>query len=452
MIDLLKLDSCISKYKELQRLKDITPQYRGQKFNYLIADVLASHHVDAIPNHRSKGEIDVCFRINDKRFILEAKWEKDPINMDPIAKLGLRLNQRVPSNFGVVLSISGFTQDVLEQMTQAGRPNIFVIGEEVFKALLFGTLDAEVLFDACIDVASFEGKFFITFSDILKYLPRRFRGHLNPSEFPPENEPSILEVVKPFGKIEKYEVLKANLPFGQCGISVCDSIPYVTLNDGIYKLINRDLVKVIDIENPQNRALHIDAPGIVYLVINGCVLAIDKNNTPTIVTRRYPGHVRLFGSGEKINLFSNGYDMQHPSRPARLLLDITGDSFELKSSYPISCGVDACIIDNNRYVVVGSSGVRMYEDGIEKWGTEVLNGAAVEYYNGRILYLENGVCLKSIDLNGNNIQEHVRFSLSGSVGDFAVLDEHEYLFHLCYPSLGETKGCLTHVKMANKAI
>jgi len=42
--------------------------------------------------------------------------------------------------------------------------------------------------------------------------------------------------------------------------------------------------------------------------------------------------------------------------------------------------------------------------------------------------------------------------LSGSVDDFTVIDEYEYLFHLHYPNSGEIKGCLPHVRMANKTI
>ena len=126
----LLLKSCRAEFGALERLDGITPQVRGQRFNDLIARVLQAHGVHARANERNeRGEIDVGFRINDKRFLLEAKWTAGPVDFDPVAKLGTRMDQRVGTDLGIVLSMSGFSADARTQAKLGGRPDVVLMGK-----------------------------------------------------------------------------------------------------------------------------------------------------------------------------------------------------------------------------------------------------------------------------------------------------------------------------------
>jgi hypothetical protein len=229
MINEQLLDECIEEYNVLKRLEGVTEQQRGQKFNALIAKILNAHQIYAISDQRNMGEIDVCFRIKDKRFLLEAKWEKDSINIDPIAKLGLRINQRIPNNLGVILSMNGYTKDTLQQMNQAGRPQVLLLEQDIFDVLLHANIDAEILFDACVDVVAFEGKMYVTLSDVFKYLPVK-NVHIEvSSEIESETDKEVAPLLVPKGNVSEFRVVKTNLPFGQNGISVSDKTVFVTL-------------------------------------------------------------------------------------------------------------------------------------------------------------------------------------------------------------------------------
>jgi hypothetical protein len=57
------------------------------------------------------GEIDVSFTLDGRRYILEAKWEQTKTNVDPLAKLSLRLDQRMAGTIGVFISMAGYTPD-----------------------------------------------------------------------------------------------------------------------------------------------------------------------------------------------------------------------------------------------------------------------------------------------------------------------------------------------------
>jgi Holliday junction resolvase-like predicted endonuclease len=47
------------------------------------------------------GEIDVIFAHGEQRYIAEAKWERSKTDAGPLAKLGLRLRQRMRGAVGV---------------------------------------------------------------------------------------------------------------------------------------------------------------------------------------------------------------------------------------------------------------------------------------------------------------------------------------------------------------
>lgn len=446
MIDLNALESCIARFESLERLENVTPQSRGQQFNQLIADILLAHHIHAFANQRSIGEIDVSFRTTDKRFILEAKWETPPINFDPITKLGTRVNQRVQSNFGIMLSMSGFTSCAIEDMEKAGRPNVLVFGPDIFKALLLGTIEAGHLIDACLDLAAFEGSYCPTLQDVFKYLPKRNNKQVDVNTFCHNASNEIIESLRPQGNISEYEVVLSNLPVGQCGISNLNSKTYVTLTDGIYKLENKNLKKLVDVDSPQNRAVFSELHDATLFVYEGSVVAVDQDAKFKPLTKRYPGNVQLFQSAGNIHLMSNGDDSSRHFFPTRILMSLDKMQTEVICDYPVISCRDAAVMEDGVYVVCGSGGLRLYRDNLEIWHVDSSNCAAVEFDRGRILFLENGVRLKSVDMNGNDLRKIVDFPLSGSVGDFSVIGKDEYYFHLYYRDINEKKSCIVRVK------
>jgi len=65
----------------------LTASVRGMRFNELIADVLRRDGIEAEANVRGpRGEVDVAFALDGPRYLLEAKWEADPIDSDPIRR------------------------------------------------------------------------------------------------------------------------------------------------------------------------------------------------------------------------------------------------------------------------------------------------------------------------------------------------------------------------------
>tara|TARA_R110002049_G_scaffold190262_1_gene358909 strand:- start:114 stop:1466 length:1353 start_codon:yes stop_codon:yes gene_type:complete len=440
--------SCIERYESLKKLENDTPQSRGQKFNQLIADLLQAHQIQAVANqrHQSKGEIDVIFRITDMRFILEAKWENSPINYDPVSKLATRIKQRVPGNFGFVLSMSGFTRDAIEQANGPGRENVFLLGPDIFEALLLRTLDGEKIFGYCLDLASFEGSFCPTLQDIFRmhFLTSKKALRIDPSSFCQNPSPELIEALRPDGDISEYKIVYSNLPARTCGISVYGPKCFLTLDDGIYQLEQNVLKKIIDIDLAYNRAVFSESRNSHLFIYPGSVLEKDQDGTLKPLTKTYPGSIQIFRSGKNIHLFSNGNNIY--DYPARILKFVDGEQLEVSCDYEVSTGRDAAILDEYQYVICGSSGVRLYRNNQEVWYVKSTNCSAINVDRDRILFLENGVRLKSVDFHGKDLQEIASFRLSGSVGDFAVIGKDEYIFHLYYHQDQDRKSCIVRVK------
>lgn len=251
----------------------------------------------------------------------------------------------------------------------------------------------------------------------------------------------------PQGHITECSILKTALPFGQQGISIQDGIIYLTLPNGIYTLTNHKLTLSYPINHPQNRCIVSKDDGRL-IFIRGGVLSLAPNGELAAVTKRQAGNCRLFAFEDQINLFSNGSTFCGPERPTKIIRDILSDNpTETVYEYPTMHGTDACIVDDKRHAIIGTIGLRFYENNTEVWRIEVTNGSAIEHHNGRLYFLESGVHLQSVDLSGQDRRSIARFlTTDGSAGDFAISAEGEIYLHLCYHKDGTANTCLIRLK------
>ena len=164
----LRLREMIDQYGRLRRLEDMTPQRRGQRFNDFIAELLGYWGLERIESSvRSVGEIDVAFACDGTRFLLEAKWEKEPVSFDPIAKLSRRITQRFIGTRGIFLSMSGYTSEAQTDMIRGQQPDMLLLERAHLEAMLSGLLSPRDLITRLIDRASYRGEFFVPLKDLI---------------------------------------------------------------------------------------------------------------------------------------------------------------------------------------------------------------------------------------------------------------------------------------------
>ena len=166
--DHAKNEKLLYEYERLAKLDNaMTPQSRGKRFDYFLAELLDAFGIRAQASKRSNGEIDVAFEVNNSRFILEAKWEKKKTDTGRIAKLQKRVRQRLAGTIGVFLSMSGYTPEALEDIKDGEKLEVVLLDRNHFEAMLTGFFDAAELLDYVLDAAHFSGLAYVPLSKLL---------------------------------------------------------------------------------------------------------------------------------------------------------------------------------------------------------------------------------------------------------------------------------------------
>ena len=146
----------------------LTPQARGQRLNSFLAEMLRCWGHRAKADLNARGNLDVVFAIGAQRFILEAKWEASPLPVGPIAKLQKRVRQRLAGTVGLLVSMSGYTSDALDDVKDGERLEVLLLEKPHVEAMLTGFSPPEELLNLLMDVAHYNGEPTATLGDLLK--------------------------------------------------------------------------------------------------------------------------------------------------------------------------------------------------------------------------------------------------------------------------------------------
>ncbi len=170
MHDTVRLRALIAGYYRLRSLDGgtMTPQIRGARFNEFLADLLGLWGIDGRASTATPaGEIDVRFALDGQRYIAEAKWEQSKTDAGPLAKLGLRLRQRMPGTIGVFVSMAGYTSDALTALPDAGGRSILLLDRSHVEAMVGGLVPPDELLDLALDHAAYTGEAYVPLLDLL---------------------------------------------------------------------------------------------------------------------------------------------------------------------------------------------------------------------------------------------------------------------------------------------
>lgn len=168
MPDSGKLQQLMEEYRHLQQLDGHSPQSRGRRFNEFITEILGAWGVTATTPIRTSGEIDVAFTASGVRYILEAKWESKKTDTGHVAKLQKRVRQRLIGTFGILLSMSGYSDAALADVAHGERLEVLLLDSEHLEAMLDGRFSPELLLSLIHDRAAFYGEPYTPLPDILE--------------------------------------------------------------------------------------------------------------------------------------------------------------------------------------------------------------------------------------------------------------------------------------------
>ncbi len=122
---------------EFEEISDLKPQLRGVRFQSLVSRVLSRDGWISDESVRTEHEeMDIIFSKSREYYLVECKWEKDPIEARIVRELFGKLSNRVGVR-GVLFSMSGFTSGAISQAEEyASQEIVLFFGPEDVSSLI----------------------------------------------------------------------------------------------------------------------------------------------------------------------------------------------------------------------------------------------------------------------------------------------------------------------------
>ncbi|MBK7393982.1 MAG: restriction endonuclease [Chloracidobacterium sp.] len=130
---------------------DETPQKRGRELQKIIAAAVEKHSSGWTQEEgarTSNEEMDAVFSRAREYYLLESKWEKDPIEAAVVRELYGKLGNRIDVR-GILASMSGFSAGAVKQAEDyIGQKVVLFFGPDDITSLIYNKASLEELLDA----------------------------------------------------------------------------------------------------------------------------------------------------------------------------------------------------------------------------------------------------------------------------------------------------------------
>lgn len=132
--------------KEFEDISSLKPHPRGQALQKLLAKVIEKNGWFQEEGARtSHEEMDIVIHKEREYFLIESKWEKEPIQAGVVRELYGKLGNRIGVQ-GIVISMSGYTEGALQQAEEyASNRVILFFGPEDIKQLIHEQASFDIL-------------------------------------------------------------------------------------------------------------------------------------------------------------------------------------------------------------------------------------------------------------------------------------------------------------------
>jgi hypothetical protein len=133
---------------DFENISNLEPHKRGMQFQSLFRRILESELWLAEEGVRtSHEEMDVIFARSREFYLVECKWEKNPIEAAVVRELLGKLANRVDVK-GMIVSMSGFAAGAIEQAIEfASQRIILLLGENDVRSLVYRRVSFDKLLD-----------------------------------------------------------------------------------------------------------------------------------------------------------------------------------------------------------------------------------------------------------------------------------------------------------------
>lgn len=133
-------------------------QARGYGLEDLLKELFALHEIRYRKSYRGDGEqIDGFFTFGGFDYLVEARWRTEQPNFGDLATFKAKIDRKIESTRGLVLSMRGFHVEVIERMRQTGTANMILVDGYDLNLILEGRVSLVDALQRKVDKAAQEG-------------------------------------------------------------------------------------------------------------------------------------------------------------------------------------------------------------------------------------------------------------------------------------------------------
>lgn len=147
------------------------PQRRGKKiFEPWLKELFLASGLKAEGSFTRKApdeELDGSIQEGLTTFLLEAKWEKAPINAHPVSIFHNKIQRGTIGTYGILISVTGFNENAVRTVGEMKPIRQLLIDRSHLEALLEQKINGNIWINTLVKIASLHAKPFISIEDIL---------------------------------------------------------------------------------------------------------------------------------------------------------------------------------------------------------------------------------------------------------------------------------------------
>ena len=143
------------------------PQGRGYRLEKILRGLFEIFDLDPKASFRVTGEqIDGAFTFEGTDYLLEAKWQKEPVRATDLDSLAGKLSRKLDNTLGLYLAINGYSQDGVRQHSSGRRLTLLMDGSDMM-AVMEGRIDLVQLLIRKRRAAAQTGNIYLKVHEIL---------------------------------------------------------------------------------------------------------------------------------------------------------------------------------------------------------------------------------------------------------------------------------------------
>ncbi len=144
-------------------------QARGYELEDLLRELFAVHEIRYRKSYTADGEqIDGFFTFGGFDYIVEARWRQNAPDLGELGAIRTKVERKIESTRGFVVSIAPFSEDVLRRLREAGPAKLVLMDGYDLTLILEGRVSLVDALQAKVDKAAQEGIMFFSLASLFR--------------------------------------------------------------------------------------------------------------------------------------------------------------------------------------------------------------------------------------------------------------------------------------------